>query len=118
MYEECSRALDHIKRRGAQPAVAISDGIRPPLEETIPLLNGLIDAGAEQVILTDGFGILSPQGTRYFYKKLRQGLNKQVPIVHHVHDDFGMATAQCIAAVTAGCWPNVAINGNRRTNLR
>ena len=111
VYEECSRALDHIKRRGAQPAVAISDGIRPPLEETIPLLNGLIDAGAEQVILTDGFGILSPQGTRYFYKKLRQGLNKQVPIVHHVHDDFGMATAQCIAAVTAGCWPNVAING-------
>lgn len=54
---------------------------------------------------------MSPQGTRYFYKKLRQGLNKQVPIVHHVHDDFGMATAQCIAAVTAGCWPNVAING-------
>ena len=111
VFEECVRALDHIKRRGAQPAVAISDGIRPPLEGTIPILNSLIDAGAELIRVSDGFGVLSPQGTRYFYRKLREGLRKRVPIIHHVHDDFGMGTAQAIAAATGGCWPNVAING-------
>jgi D-citramalate synthase len=38
-------------------------------------------------------------------------LTEQVPMTMHVHDDFGLATASLLAAITGGANPDVAVNG-------
>ncbi len=50
--------------------------------------------------LADTFGVLTPQATSYFVKKMRSLLKKPVEI--HAHNDFGLGVANTIAALSAG----------------
>jgi isopropylmalate/homocitrate/citramalate synthase len=60
--------------------------------------------------LADTFGVLNPQATFYFVKKMRALLRKPVEI--HAHNDFGLGVANTIAAITAGAQvAHVTANG-------
>jgi isopropylmalate/homocitrate/citramalate synthase len=60
--------------------------------------------------LADTFGVLNPEATFYFVKKMRRMLKKPVEI--HAHNDFGLAVANTIAAITAGAEvAHVTVNG-------
>ena len=109
--EGLGKALDYVKSRGAGAGVCIADMVRGDVDHMISLMNSCISHGAERFYLTDSFGSLSPEGTRWLFKRFKSGLSKQVPLVHHAHDDFGLATAQSIAAAAAGAWPDASTNG-------
>jgi isopropylmalate/homocitrate/citramalate synthase len=60
--------------------------------------------------LADTFGVLNPQATFYFVRKMRSLLRKPVEI--HAHNDFGLGVANTIAAITAGASAaHVTVNG-------
>ena len=105
------KALEYVKSKGAEAGVGLGDLVRGDLDQMIPLMNSWIDHGADRFFIADSFGSLSPQGVRYFIKKLRSGLKKQVPIVFHPHDDTGLATAGALAATAAGAWCEGSANG-------
>lgn len=44
----------------------------------------------------------TPEAWRYYLKQLRKGLIHDVPIVPHIHNTFGLATAATCSAVTGG----------------
>jgi 2-isopropylmalate synthase len=52
------------------------------------------------LLITDTVGTFTPASARYFIDELRKFWSK--PIALHFHDDFGMATANTLAAVEAG----------------
>jgi len=54
----------------------------------------------DSLTAVDTFGRINPRGTAMFVKKLKEWSG--VPIEIHVHNDFGLATANSLAAVEAG----------------
>lgn len=50
--------------------------------------------------LADTFGVLNPQATMFFIKKIKSKTDKPVEI--HAHNDFGLAVANTISAVLGG----------------
>ena len=57
-------------------------------------------AGASRVRFADTLGLLTPSRTTAFIASLTQNLN--VPLDFHAHNDFGLATANTVAAFEAG----------------
>lgn len=64
----------------------------------------------DALALADTFGVLNPQATYYFVKKMRSSLKK--PIEIHAHNDFGLGVANTIFAVMAGAEvAHLTVNG-------
>jgi len=54
----------------------------------------------DALVVVDTFGVLTPEATGYFVRRAKEAINK--PIEIHAHNDFGLGTANSIAAVTNG----------------
>lgn len=105
------RAIGYCKGLGAPVACNFTDVGR---SEPAHLLEGItcsIDAGASEVRLTDSYSSLSPDGARYLARLVRKHLRRPVPIMIHIHNDYGMASAATVAAALEGCNADVTVNG-------
>jgi isopropylmalate/homocitrate/citramalate synthase len=54
----------------------------------------------DSMVLVDTFGVCAPEAIRYFTRKAREHIKR--PIEAHFHNDFGLAVANSLAAVTEG----------------
>jgi isopropylmalate/homocitrate/citramalate synthase len=65
-----------------------------------------VKAGADRLVIADTVGFLRPLSMHYLISHVRDGLskqiNKKVPLSVHCHNDFGLATANTLAAVEEG----------------
>ncbi len=61
-------------------------------------MEGFMDA----LTLVDTFGVASPQAISYFVRKVKEKIGTKSPLEIHVHNDFGLAVANTIAAVMEG----------------
>ena len=111
IQEQGTLALEYVKSQGVEVGISCPDIVRMEPEEAVKLWNYWADRGADALHSSDSYGNLSPQGTRYLFKTLSKGLKRKVPLVYHVHNDFGMATAQTVAAAAAGASPQASVNG-------
>lgn len=68
-------------------------------------------AGAVRLDLMDSTSSLSPQAMSQFVRRFRAGIASDVAITMHAHDEFGLATANALAAVAEGAAPDVSVNG-------
>jgi len=59
------------------------------------------DTNLDSLVVVDTFGRLNPIGAMAFVKKVK-GWVGELPIEVHFHNDFGLATANTLAGVTAG----------------
>jgi len=55
----------------------------------------------DSLTVVDTFGVCTPEAIRYFVRKVRNRI-KGKPIEAHMHNDFGLAVANSLAAVSAG----------------
>ena len=70
------------------------------------------DAGAAEYVIVDTLAIATPEAVTYLIGKARQWLGQDAIIHFHGHNDFGMATADAVAAVGAGAsWIHGTIDG-------
>jgi isopropylmalate/homocitrate/citramalate synthase len=68
-----------------------------------------VEAGAAEVVVVDTIGVASPDAA---YALVERTQRLGVPVHFHGHNDFGLATANAIAAVRAGArWIHGTING-------
>ncbi len=111
MEKAVAKALEHVRSRGLEAGVSFSTIGRLDLEDTSRLANLWVDHGAQHYKLTDHFSELGPEAVRFVIAGLRKRLKKDVPLLFHAHDSFGMATACALAACSAGAWPETAVNG-------
>ena len=70
------------------------------------------DAGAAEYVIVDTLAIATPEAVTYLIGKVRQWMGQDAIIHFHGHNDFGMATADAVAAVAAGAsWIHGTIDG-------
>jgi len=72
-----------------------------PEDETLRVLEQILEAGAEEVMLPDTVGYAHPAQVRSLFKKAI-ALAGDVPIVTHFHDTRGLGLANALAALEAG----------------
>ena len=81
--------------------VCLEDGSRTDLGFLEKVTRVAVEAGASRVTPCDTVGALTPEASYRLYGRMRQAFPDLVLGVH-VHDDFGLATANTLAAVAAG----------------
>jgi len=99
-------SIEYAKKHGLKVNFVLSDGSRTILEDIIEVFEAAVAAGATKLSIADTVGFLRPLATRYLISHVRDGLSdtikKNVPLSIHCHNDFGLATANTLAAVEEG----------------
>jgi isopropylmalate/homocitrate/citramalate synthase len=99
-------SIEHARKSGAHVNFTLMDGARTPLEDILQVFEAAADAGATRLVIADSVGFLRPLSTRYLISHIRDGLpetvTKKVELSVHCHNDFGLATANTLAAVEEG----------------
>jgi isopropylmalate/homocitrate/citramalate synthase len=68
-----------------------------------------VEAGAAEVVVVDTIGVATPEAVHELIGRVSE---LGVPVHFHGHNDFGLATANAIAAIRAGArWIHGTING-------
>jgi isopropylmalate/homocitrate/citramalate synthase len=106
VLEKTSESIEYAKKRGSTVSFVLEDASRTPVEEILQIFETAIKAGADQLVIADTVGFLRPLSTRYLISHIREGLSKlstkEIPLSVHCHNDFGLATANTLAAVEEG----------------
>lgn len=100
--EKCLDITQYAKSKGLHVNWSPYDTTRSSFEFLFPVIETVAASGyVDRIRLVDSVGSASPDGIRYMVREMKKRMNN-VPLEIHVHDDFGLAMANTIAAVTAG----------------
>jgi len=99
-------SIEYALKRGARVNFVLTDGTRTPIEDVIQIFEKAANAGANRLCIADSAGFLRPLSMRYLVSHVRDGLpdaiRKKIAMSIHCHNDFGLATANALAAVEEG----------------
>lgn len=95
------QSIESAKDKGLKVAVGFEDATRAEPEFLLQLAKLAERVGAMRIRLADTVGIFSPRQTISLMTTLRRDIHKTA-LAFHAHNDFGMATANSIAALQAG----------------
>ena len=88
-----------------------SNGVRESFAYVTSIMNAIQELDVERVYLADTLGLLAPDDVRHFVS-LMVVTWPEVQFEFHGHNDYGLATANAIAAVQSGvCGIHVSVNG-------
>jgi homocitrate synthase NifV len=100
------RALD----LGLEVCVGCEDASRADLEFLFEVAEAAQQAGAARIRFADTLGLLDPFSTYSRISKLRSAVDLDLEM--HAHNDLGLATANTLAAISAGATHvNTTVNG-------
>jgi 2-isopropylmalate synthase len=99
-------SIDYAKKHGATLDFVLMDATRTPLEDILMVFEKVANAGVLRLGIADSVGFMRPLSMRYLVSHVRDGLpdaiRKKIPLSIHCHNDFGLATANTLAAVEEG----------------
>jgi 2-isopropylmalate synthase len=99
-------SIDYAKKHGATLDFVLMDATRTPLEDILMVFEKVGAAGVLRLGIADSVGFMRPLSMRYLVSHVRDGLpdaiRKKIPLSIHCHNDFGLATANTLAAVEEG----------------
>jgi len=103
-------AAEYVKEHGLKVEISAEDASRADMTFLKSLFTELSDAGVvDRLCFCDTVGVLYPERTKELFSAIT---NLNTPISAHCHNDFGLATANSIAAVLAGAQVvHVTVNG-------
>jgi D-citramalate synthase len=100
---------EYAKDHGLIVELSGEDASRADQDYLASLYIAGIEAGADRIAFCDTVGVLVPEMADVIFSRLSQ---LGAPISVHCHNDFGMATANTIAALRAGAsQAHVTVNG-------
>jgi len=101
---------EYAKDHGLVVELSGEDASRADLKFLKALYEDGIDAGSDRLCFCDTVGLLVPERTTEIFRYLSSSL--KAPLSIHCHNDFGLATANTIAALAAGAKQvHVTVNG-------
>jgi D-citramalate synthase len=113
-FKEISETVSYARRRGLTVNVFLEDwsnGVRDSFDYVFAHVSNLAGLGVARVFLADTLGILSPTDTTEYVG----AMVRLWPMLHfefHGHNDYGLATANSLAAVRAGArGVHTSVNG-------
>ncbi len=111
MLERITSAMRFAAEHGIHAAFFGVDSTRADLDFYRRVYESAVEAGAREVVVVDTLGIASPEAVTNLVGSTLQWVDG-APVHFHGHNDFGLATANAVAAVRAGAtWVHGTING-------
>jgi isopropylmalate/homocitrate/citramalate synthase len=96
-------AIEHARSIGIERIeFGAEDGSRGDVEYFIEYFKAGLAAGGTRPAWPDTVGTLTPEATRWYCSRIVDALPKGLPIVAHLHNDYGLGTINAITAVSCG----------------
>jgi D-citramalate synthase len=109
VIQKAVQVTEYAKDHGLVVELSGEDASRADLDFLTSLYIAGIEAGADRLCFCDTVGVLIPEVTVNIFRKLS---HLGAPISIHCHNDFGMATANTVAALRGGAsQAHVTVNG-------
>lgn len=110
VLQDMAKACEFAKKHRLYVSVNAEDASRTEDEFLVKFATAAREAGADRLRFCDTVGILDPFRTYKRIKYLRGAV--EIEIEMHMHNDFGMATANTLAGIRGGAtYAGVTING-------
>jgi homocitrate synthase NifV len=110
VIETMQELVAFAKGQGAWVSVSAEDVGRADLAFIVEYAREVRAAGADRLRLSDTIGVLDPFRARDLFASVSSQVD--IPLQAHMHDDFGLATANTLAAVVGGArHVHVTVNG-------
>jgi (R)-citramalate synthase len=103
-FKGIGETIRYAKQRGLVVNVYLEDwsnGVRDSFDYVFAHMRNLVELGVQRVFLPDTLGIFAPADTERYVGLM----TRTWPSVHfefHGHNDYGLSTANCLAAAAAG----------------
>lgn len=105
-------AVDYAKKFDLEVSVGFEDASRASLSYVIDLINILHMDGVRRFRYADTLSVLTPAKTEFNIKKILEECPEDIQLEIHCHNDFGLSTANTLAALSAGAnWASTTILG-------
>ena len=112
MLRRIRDAVAYAARSGIRVAYFGVDSTRAEPDFYDAAYSAAVEAGALEVVVVDTIGVAGPEAVTDLVGRTRDLLGPEIPIHFHGHNDFGLATANAVAAVRAGAqWIHGTLNG-------
>lgn len=96
-------AISHARSCGVERIeFGAEDGSRGDVDYFIRYFKAGIEAGGTRPAWPDTVGTLTPEATRWYCSRIVAGLPAGLPIVAHLHNDYGLGTINAITATSCG----------------
>jgi len=96
-------AIDHAASRGLRVHFVAEDSVRADPRQLAPMLDRVSALGAVSAIICDTVGVMTPTAMAGYVHALRTTMTRPIDLGIHCHNDYGLGTANTLAAVDAGC---------------
>ncbi|MHA2394508.1 MAG: LeuA family protein [Promethearchaeota archaeon] len=104
--------VEYAKSFGLTVRAGIRTATKAPLERVAPIYKAIAEAGADRAHVSDGYGCNIPEAMKFYVRYVKSIVGPKIKIATHCHNDYGLANANVIAAVTAGCEViDLSVNG-------
>ncbi len=78
------------------------DGSRGDVDYFVEYFKAGLEAGGTRPAWPDTVGTLTPEATRWYCSRIVKALPEGLPIVAHLHNDYGLGTINAITATSCG----------------
>jgi isopropylmalate/homocitrate/citramalate synthase len=96
-------AVGYAVERGLRVHFVAEDSVRAAPEQIAQVFDRVAELGAVSAIICDTVGVMTPQTMERYVRTLRAHMTRTLTLGIHCHNDYGLATANTLAAVSAGC---------------
>ena len=96
-------AIRHARESGVERVeFGAEDGSRGDVDYFIEYFKAGLEAGGTRPAWPDTVGTLTPEATRWYCSRIVRALPEGLPIVAHLHNDYGLGTINAIVAASCG----------------
>lgn len=96
-------ALGYAVSKGLRVNFVAEDSVRADPRQLAPVFDRVSELGAVSAIICDTVGVMTPQTMDKYVRTLRESMKRSIDFGIHCHNDYGLGTANTLAAVNAGC---------------
>ncbi len=102
VLEQAVRGVEQAKKYVDDVEWSAEDGSRTDLDYLCRISKACVDAGATTINIPDTVGFCTPDHYAEIIKAVVDAVGDRAIVSVHTHDDLGLATANAMAALTAG----------------
>ena len=96
-------AIRHARGKGVERVeFGGEDGSRGDVDYFIELFKRGLEAGAVRPAWSDTVGTLTPEAARWYCTRIAEAMGPDVTLLNHFHNDYGLATINCITSLACG----------------
>jgi isopropylmalate/homocitrate/citramalate synthase len=105
---ECAKsriedAVGYAVDKGLRVHFVAEDSVRADPQQLAQVFDRVSELGAVSAIICDTVGVMTPQTMERYVRTLRAAMTRPLTLGIHCHNDYGLGTANTLAAVSAGC---------------